>query len=79
LVHGRPALAVHDVDSAPVPERSTSALSSTQPLPGWDVALRVVGLTASASGTGVAVIVKLSMIRVGEPLAPDATTVMVST
>ena len=43
------------------------------------VAYRDVGPTASARVTGAAVITRVSMTRAGEPAAPEATTVMVST
>jgi hypothetical protein len=72
-------LAVHLAAPAPSPVRVTVPFAAEAAVPCWADAFREEGVTANASGTGAAVMVSVSMIRPGEPVAPVADTVMVST
>ena len=72
-------VAVQAVVDAPVPERVTEAVEPATAAPCCALMRRDPGLTASVSGNGAAVITSVSITRVGEPVAPAAVTVIVST
>src|SRR5690606_19715781 len=65
--------------AAPSPVSVTVASPEGAEVPCCELTLRDDGDTLSARGTGIAVITSESITRVGEPLAPLAVTVMVST
>src|SRR5690606_39339984 len=71
--------AVQALVAAPSPVMVTAALADAAAVPICAETLREPGLTVSARGTGAAVITSVSMIRSGEPVAPLAVTVIVST
>lgn len=80
VVDGRRFVALHPTVSAPVPVTVTAAWPAIGVVvPTTAVAVVVTGVTSRASGTGTAVIIRVSYSRNGEPLAPGAVTVMVST
>src|SRR5690606_2218088 len=71
--------AVQDLVAAPSPVSETVASPEGAAVPCWALTLRDDGDTLIASGTGIAVITRVSITRAGEPLAPLAVTLMVST
>ena len=78
VVHAFFFVAVHTADAAPVPLSVTVALSAGAALPCCTATLREPGLTASTNGGG-AVIRSVSYTTPGDPAAPAAETVIVST
>lgn len=79
VVHALRFVAVQGVAAALSPLSVTVAVAPGTAPPTAPVELAECGLTLNDTGTGAAVTTRESMMLAGEPAAPGAVTVMVST